>query len=158
MRILVISDSHGRRSSLVEVVRIMNQPGAPDRIIHLGDMRSDATYLREHLSQPILSVPGNCDWATPEEEERVECIEGVRLFLCHGHTQHVKRTLLPLTCRARELEVQAALFGHTHSPFKEFDQGVLLLNPGALQDDKCALLTLENGEFNAQLLTLDALC
>ena len=157
MRVLVISDSHGRRTTLEDVAAICEKPGAPDMIIHLGDHISDARYLRQRVRQPVLAVPGNCDWSE-EPEERVEKLGGVEVLICHGHTLRVKQTLLPLACRAQEKGVRAALFGHTHAPFMGYEYGVLLLNPGALQDEKCAMLTIEQGEIRGELTNLDKLC
>ena len=157
MKILVISDSHGRRTTLEDVVSICGRPGAPDMIVHLGDNISDARYLRQRVTQPVLAVPGNCDWSD-EEAERVEKIGGIDMLICHGHTLHVKQTLLPLACRAQEKGVRAALFGHTHTQFMGYEYGVLLLNPGALKDEKCALMEVEKGEVRAELMNINKLC
>lgn len=157
MRILVLSDSHGRKSALSAVAEACGREGAPDAVIHLGDCIGDARYLRQMIGQPVICVPGNCDYSE-EVPERVECIEGARLLICHGHTQRVKHSLLPLTCRAEELEVQAALFGHTHAPMMTYEHGVLLLNPGALMDERCAMMEIEGGEIRAKLMRLDMLC
>ena len=157
MRILVVSDSHGRRTTMEDVVSICQRPGAPDMVIHLGDHIGDARQIREKVRQPVLAVPGNCDWSD-EEAERVENLGGVNVLICHGHTLRVKQTLLPLACRAQEKGVRAALFGHTHAPYMAYEYGILLLNPGALKDEKCAMLEIENGEIRAQLMNLDKLC
>ena len=157
MKILVISDSHGRRTTLEDVVRLCESPNAPDMIIHLGDHNSDAKYIRERVKTPVLAVPGNCDWSD-EEPERVEYLGGAEIFLCHGHTLRVKQTLLPLACRAQEKGVRAALFGHTHAPFLGYEYGVLLLNPGALRDERCALMEIDQGEIRARLCCIDKLC
>ena len=157
MRILVISDSHGRRSTLEDVVTICERSGAPDMIVHLGDNISDARYLRQRVRQPVLAVPGNCDWSD-ETAERVENLGGVNLLICHGHTLNVKRTLLSLSCRAQEAGVRAALFGHTHTQYMAYEYGVLLLNPGALKDEKCAVLEIEQGEISAVLTDVNKLC
>ena len=158
MRILVISDSHGRRSTLEDVVAICGKSGAPDVIIHLGDHFSDAQYLRARVKQRVIAVPGNCDCLRDEREEIIERLGGVDMLICHGHTLRVKQTLLPLVCRAREAEVRAALFGHTHAQLMEYEMGVLLINPGALKDEKCAVLEIENGEIRGELTNLDKLC
>lgn len=157
MRILVISDSHGRRTTLEDVVTICERDGAPDMVVHLGDNISDARYLRQRIRQPVLAVPGNCDWSD-EQAERVENLYGVDILICHGHTLNVKRTLLSLACRAQEKEVRAALFGHTHAQYMAYEYGILLLNPGALKDEKCAIMEIEKGEIRAQLTSLDKLC
>lgn len=158
MRILVLSDSHGYRHTLDKVVSFCHSGEALDAIIHLGDYISDAQYLSERVNQRMIFVPGNCDWGDGEKEEIVECLGGVECLLCHGHTLRVKHTLLPLACRAREAGVRAALFGHTHIQRMEYEEGVLLLNPGALADEKCAVMEIEKGEIRAKLTSLNELC
>lgn len=157
MKYLVISDSHGRRTTLEDVVRVCSGSGAPDAVIHLGDNISDARYLRQRIRQPVVAVPGNCDWSD-EEAEIVENLCGENVLICHGHTLHVKQTLLPLACRAQEKGVKAALFGHTHAPFLGYEYGILLLNPGALKDEKCAVMEIRDGEIHARLAMIDKLC
>lgn len=158
MRILVISDSHGRRSSLCMVAERMEKPDAPEVIMHLGDFALDAKYLRERVRQKVISVPGNCDWGATEQTEQIERMEDVDILLCHGHTYRVKQTLLPLACRAQEAGVRTVLFGHTHAAFCGYEHGILMLNPGALQDERCAMLTVQAGKIRAELLRLDDFC
>ena len=49
---------------------------------------------------------------------------------------------------------QVACFGHTHKPFCEYRDGVLLINPGTCTlRGACALLTIDqSGSFQAELL------
>ena len=157
MRILVISDSHGRRTTMEDVVTVCHGPHAPDMVIHLGDHIGDARYIRERITQPVLAVPGNCDWSD-EEPERVENLGGVSVLLCHGHTRNVKSSLISLACLAQEKGVKAALFGHTHAPYAAYEYGILLLNPGALRDEKCAVVEIVRGEVLAQLMNINKLC
>ena len=51
MKILVISDSHGRRSTLEDVAVICDGANAPDMVVHLGDNIADARYLRQRISK-----------------------------------------------------------------------------------------------------------
>lgn len=158
MRILVISDSHARHDMLDLLVEKAQRIDFPDVIMHLGDMISDAKYLRRCVSQPVIAVTGNCDWGKPYEEEFIEHVEGLDILLCHGHTYRVKQTLLPLTLRAREVGAQIALFGHTHTPFQAYEQGILLLNPGAFMNEQCAILTVKGAHAEAELLRVEDLC
>lgn len=157
MRILVISDSHGRRTTLEDVITICEGANAPDTIIHLGDHISDTRYLQQRIKQRIIAVPGNCDWSN-EPAELIENLGGAAVLICHGHTLNVKQTLFPIACRAQERGVKAALFGHTHAQYMAYEYGILLLNPGALKDEKCAILEIERGEIRPQLTKLDKLC
>jgi putative phosphoesterase len=158
MKFLVISDSHGRTSALEEIVQLCKRDPSYDAVIHLGDYERDARYIRERIRQPVYGVPGNRDFVFGDDSELVLPIGGVRMLLTHGHRYHVKMNLFSLGYRAAEAEVQAVLFGHTHAQYNGYEQGVLFLNPGALQDEKCAVLTVEKGEISAKLTRLEKIC
>ena len=57
--------------------------------------------------------------------------------------------------RAKELECNAVIFGHTHLPFIEELGGVLLINPGSCsyysQVKTYAVLTVKDGKINAYI-------
>jgi len=158
MKLLVISDSHGRLSALQEVAALCNRDKTFAGVIHLGDFERDARYIQKLIKQPVYSVCGNCDWGSRGDSDLVQMFDGVRILMTHGHAYRVKMYLLPLAYRAQEIEVRAALFGHTHAQFMGYEAGVLLLNPGALQNEKCAVLTIEKGEISALLTSLEKLC
>ncbi|MCM1106762.1 MAG: metallophosphoesterase [Blautia sp.] len=127
-KILVLSDSHGNLNNMVFAATAVS----PDMIIHLGDCWADAGQLkRKFPTIPMERVPGNCDYEH-EFLERVLLIEGKRVLLCHGHTFNVKAGYLALELGAKEREVDAALFGHTHRVFYETHNGITLLNPGSI--------------------------
>ncbi len=155
MKILVVSDSHGNRRYLEEAVKKVS----PERIFHLGDGYADAEWLHEKYPQiPLVQVCGNCDGGMSYEEEKVITVGGVRILLCHGHTLRVKYSLLTAVYAAKEREVQAVLFGHTHRPLVEYEEGILLFNPGTIGDrtkPTYGVLTIENGTCYPQVERLD---
>ena len=61
---------------------------------------------------------------------------------------------LALASAAAAKGAQVACFGHTHKPFCEYRDGVLLINPGTCTlRGACALLTIDqSGSFQAELL------
>lgn len=156
MKIIVVSDSHYDRAALSSLAEDIARRGDMDALIHLGDVESDAQWLKEHLNCPVYSVPGNCDLNFRDPAERVLTLDGVSMLICHGHTLRVKYTLDALCYRAQEMGVSLALFGHTHAPCLRLENdGILLLNPGALRDGRYALLETENGQLlTPSLLTL----
>ncbi len=158
MKILVISDSHRRRATLDAFCRLCERPDAPGVIVHLGDHVSDARQIKQRVRQRVIAVPGNCDWGDEGPEEIIERLDWADVLICHVHTLRVKYSLLSIVCRAREADVKAALFGHTHAPLLEYEEGILLLNPGALQDGRYAILDTAGGALRAELKTLEGLC
>lgn len=128
MKILVLSDSHGN----IENMKYAVDEAMPDMIIHLGDCWSDVEYLiEEYPDVPLERVPGNCDYER-ELLERIIEIEGKSVMICHGHTYNVKSGYYNLEMAAMEKEVDAVLFGHTHRVFYDYNNGLLMLNPGSV--------------------------
>ena len=84
-------------------------------------------------------VPGNCDWGSCDQPERLLEIGGVRIFALHGHTRNVKRSPMAAMYAAKEYGAQVLLFGHTHVPLVDNDGSLLTLNPGAA-GTRCAHL------------------
>ena len=129
MKILVFADTHGETSAAQRII----ENERPDQIFHLGDCVRDAEELERCFpTLPICTVPGNNDWFSQEQTEKIVCVEGFRIFLCHGHTTKVKHTLSAQWLKAKNAGCRLSLFGHTHSPYQEEREGVLLFNPGSL--------------------------
>ena len=139
MRALVFSDSHGRVQPMLDAVELYR----PDVIFHLGDVVRDGEKVRLAFPQtPFYQVRGNCDWDRADQEtEGVARLAGKTVFYLHGHTQYVKSGLTHAVARARALGADLLLYGHTHRPQEDDCGGLLAVNPGAIQDGLCALLT-----------------
>ncbi len=125
---VILSDSHGRRGNVKKIEHLF---GENDFIVHLGDGSSDLKETFSNYPDKTFIMKGNCDFCYGMEEYVIEA-EGVRILCCHGHKYGVKRTLIKLAARARELGCDAALYGHTHTARIEEVEGVLTINPGAL--------------------------
>ena len=131
MRILVLSDSHGNVENMARCVERTD----PNIILHLGDCQRDAEALhRQFPAIPMQSVPGNCDWSSTEEPERLIELGGKRILMMHGHTRSVKYTLLNAVYAARECGADILLFGHTHHALADHDGGLWIMNPGSVGD------------------------
>ena len=132
MKILVLSDSHSALRFMYHCVDAV----MPDVILHLGDHYDDAEALAEEYPDiRMYHVPGNCDrYRCPPDalEIMTPVIDGVRLYMTHGHRHHVKMDIGRLLSDAREAGAQAALYGHTHVPncYQDTD-GLWILNPGS---------------------------
>ena len=76
MRILVLSDSHGCVDPMQQCVELVQ----PQAILHLGDCARDADRLgRLYPRIPLLGVPGNCDYGSADQPERLTELGGVRI-------------------------------------------------------------------------------
>lgn len=141
MRILVFSDSHGRVSPMLDAVDIYK----PDAVFHLGDVVRDGEKVRlAYPKLPFYQVQGNCDLGLADcETEGVARLGGRTVFYLHGHTRHVKLGIGQAVAAARAIGADVLLFGHTHRPLYVESDGLLTVNPGAILDGRCALLSWE---------------
>lgn len=57
---------------------------------------------------------------------------GHKVFLTHGHLYGVSYTMAKLREEAENCGADVAIFGHTHRPFMEEQNDILLLNPGSV--------------------------
>lgn len=160
MKILVISDTHGREENMHQVLK---KTGRPDLILHLGDSEGGEDIIRQIADCPMHLVAGNCDFFCRYPKDKIVEVAGVRIFMTHGHYYYVNMGTNELTAAAIRNRCQIALFGHTHVPL--LDQripGLTILNPGSLSKPRqeghrpsYALLELEDGKLiNASLHVL----
>ena len=130
MRILVLSDSPGDESAIKRAV--MAQPKA-EVVIHLGDGEAECQRARRSFPEKMfLQVRGNCDWASDLPAAGTMELEGVKIFYTHGHAYGVKSGLYNAVCAAREQGARVLLYGHTHKAYMDYEDGLYILNPGAL--------------------------
>lgn len=128
MRIGVISDTHRITRNIIEELK--EKPF--DLIIHLGDFIKDAEKIEEILEVEVIKIKGNCDFMEFDgDEELIKILGDKKFLLTHGHKYRVKYTLDNLYYKAKELEVDVVLFGHTHNSFNENIEGILFFNPGS---------------------------
>jgi uncharacterized protein len=155
MRIIVFSDTHG---NYPEAIKAVDDASPVDLIVHLGDELQDASFIAMATGIPVLMVAGNCDPGHPAPRERCEELDGLRVFMTHGDRYHVKAGTAALTKKALAEKARIALFGHTHLPMIQDQEGVLLVNPGTLSkrgsSRNFALLIIDNGSVAARIVTL----
>lgn len=153
MRILVLSDSHGRRQRMKKVFAGQSF----DAAIFLGDGLKD--FLESAALHPSLlyySVAGNCDPFARENPVKIIEIEKKRIFLTHGHLHQVKSGLNRLKSSARETGAEIVLYGHTHRSDIEYDKELLLMNPGSLGDGRGSygILEITSAGVNPRIMQL----
>lgn len=152
MKILVLSDSH----SSYNFMRYCIEKICPQHVIHLGDHYDDATVMAEEFSHiRFHQVPGNCDFSCRGPgfvDTMCYPIEGVRIFMTHGHKQGVKGGIERLLREASQLEAQIVLFGHTHEALCfQGQDGIWVLNPGSCRgwSGTVGLVELADGKISA---------
>lgn len=129
MKVLVVSDTHGKEDHLLEAVRLE----APfDYMIHLGDIGKLEEYIEELTGYPCFAVKGNNDWRSMLPSESIIMIGGKRAFLTHGHHFGVSYGLRDLKRYAENLNCEIAIFGHTHVPELVQERNFTCFCPGSL--------------------------
>lgn len=130
MRILVTSDTHGDSGSLRRA--ILAQPKA-DIVIHLGDGGDDVEKVRFSFpNKTFLQVRGNCDWGSAVPTAGEYTAQGKKIFYTHGHNYGVKSGDYTIISEARSRKADILLFGHTHQPREDYEDGLYIMNPGRL--------------------------
>ena len=130
MKVLIVSDTHGREQNLAEA---LEQTGPIDQLIHLGDVEGGAEHIRELAGDaPAAIIAGNNDFFCDLPNERIFTIGGHRIFMTHGHGYFVHSGTLYLKREARKKGAEIVMFAHPHKPYMEEDNELLVLNPGSL--------------------------
>ena len=148
MKVLICSDSHTRLDYFQKVMELEK----PELVIFAGDHSTDALDISLVYEKiPFKIVRGNTDFSDRKTEDELKFeINGKKVLLTHGHLQWVKSSLNELEIRAKEEEVDICIFGHTHRELEIEKDGILYLNPGALQDRKYIIYDGKN--FNQKTL------
>jgi putative phosphoesterase len=129
-----------------------------DLVLHAGDLISASLLDELALYAPVRTVKGNVD---PPEVDLPETLEfnfgGARVAMIHdsGRKEGRRRRLA-----RRFPDARVVVFGHSHIPFLEDEDGLLLLNPGSPTDKRrqpdrtFALLHAEGGRVRAEVVVL----
>src|SRR5215204_6691901 len=155
---IVIADTHIPRRAKVLPASLLPHLARADLILHAGDL-PHPTLLEELAAYaPARAVRGNRD---PPEAGLPETLEfefgGARVAMTHDFgTKRGRRSRM----QRRFPEARIVVFGHSHIPWLEDQDGLLLLNPGSPTDRRrqpnhtFALLRAEDGEVMAEILAL----
>ena len=153
MKLLVISDTHRNIENAVSLINKLK----PDYVLHLGDVCEDSKRLCDIFPKLIvLSVIGNNDYSLMYPDfplERVFEIDNKKIFMCHGHKYRVKLGIYSLLLRAKELNADIALFGHTHEKLLEKEDGIIILNPGSTRS--YGIIEINDEEIDVKLENYD---
>ncbi len=148
MKILIFSDSHGSFGAMMSAIE---REGKVDMIIHAGDVCADIEDLQFAYPRTcVAGVRGNNDFFVRDfPDERLFEVEGVKIFVTHGHLFGVKYSLDGLVKAAIERNADICVFGHTHVTCKEEQGGVVLYNPGRASRGY-GVLICDNGNFSLE--------
>ncbi|GGA42712.1 metallophosphoesterase family protein [Paenibacillus physcomitrellae] len=161
MIIGIVSDTHLRGGKVKLPDKLTEAFKEVDYILHLGDWTSLEVYDQLTALAPVDGIAGNNDGYDIIErfgEKKILSFEGVRIGLVHGHEPYSSRLATPQKARkAFEGDsVTCILFGHSHQPYLQTEDGVLLFNPGSPTDKRrekqysFGLLEINGGQVSAR--------
>ena len=143
MKALVISDSHGAVGNFLDV---LEKHKDIKTIFFLGDGADDVEELVYLLKdRNVIAVRGNCDFSSNAPYSIVKDFNSKRIYLTHGHMEHVKYGLGELKIMARNEKADLALYGHTHEQMSDYDDGLYIFNPGSLRDGRYGIIDVVVG-------------
>lgn len=148
MKILICSDSHTRLEYFQKAIETEN----PELVIFAGDHSTDAIDMSLAYDKiPFRIVRGNTDYYDRETEDtEIFEINGKKIMLTHGHLFGVKGNMNALEKKAVSENVDICIYGHTHIEYMKEKDGIIYLNPGALQDKKYVIY--DGKEFEQKIL------
>lgn len=129
MKILIISDTHGKNDAYLELIE---QESPLDMVIHCGDIEGSEYLMAEAAGCPIQMVTGNNDFFSDLPAEKEFQIGKYKIWLTHGHTYYVSMNNEYIKREARARGVDVVMYGHTHRPVLDVEDDLITLNPGSL--------------------------
>lgn len=129
MKVLIVSDTHRRNDNFIKVLERV----APiDMVIHCGDAEGSEYFLEEAAGCPLQIVMGNNDFFSELPKELEFYIGKYKVWVLHGHNYYVSAGNETLKKEARGRGVDIVMYGHTHRPVVDMEEGLIAVNPGSL--------------------------
>lgn len=156
MKILIVSDSHGNMLAVREAIK-KEQP--IDMLFHCGDVEGNVNLIEDMAGCPCHVVSGNCDFFSGLPKEKIVEVSDKKFFITHGHNYGVSYGSDRLFYLAKQCGYDVVMYGHTHVPFIEKQEGVWIINPGSISRPRTstreytyAVMDIdENGDVSVRL-------
>ncbi len=129
MRVLIVSDTHGRHTGLD---RVLEEAGEIDMFIHLGDVEGGEEYIDAVVGCEKHMVKGNNDFFSELPKEEEFRIGNYKAFITHGHGYYVSLDPEYIREEGKARKADIVMFGHTHRPYFEQKDNMIVLNPGSV--------------------------
>lgn len=130
MKILIVSDSHGR-SRYLDLAYERVKP--IDMLIHLGDLEGDEEHIRSLGATETVLVSGNNDYFTDLPREEFIEIGHFKVMVTHGHRYSVNFKNDIIKDAARKQGADIVMYGHTHRPLIDMSWNeIWAVNPGSI--------------------------
>jgi uncharacterized protein len=163
MRIGVLSDTHIPARARALPPALFTIFDGVDLILHAGDLVEERILTELAALAPVEAVAGNMDSFFLHMKlgrKKVLDLGGFRIGLVHGDmgSDRSKTPQRALETFKKD-RVQCVVFGHSHQPCLQTENGVILFNPGSPTDRRreprhsCGILTLTD-TIHAEIIYL----
>ena len=161
MLIAVIADTHMPRGPRRLPDDCVWRLASADLILHAGDVMTASTLAEIELIGPrVVAVQGNVDDTDLRRQLPIEAtvdVSGSRIGMVHdaGPARGRLRRL-----RQRFPDADAVVFGHSHIPLHETDEGFQIFNPGSPTERRrqpahtMGLAQVRDGRIAFELITV----
>lgn len=129
MRALIISDTHRKNDNYFKA---LEQTAPVDMVIHCGDAEGSEYLITEAAGCPVKIVLGNNDFFSDLPRELEFDLDGHKVWVTHGHNYYVSMGNETLKAEARARGVDIVMYGHSHKPVVDRENGLIAVNPGSL--------------------------
>jgi putative phosphoesterase len=160
--VAVISDTHMPRGLRRLPDACVKRLQAADAILHAGDlMELEVLQFLQGLGPPVHAVRGNVDSSqliTRLPAMRTVELEGVRIGMVHDAGPKDGRLA---RMQRRFPDAQAVVFGHSHIPLHEAEDGFQIFNPGSPTERRrsprhtMGMATIDGRTLTFELIVLD---
>ena len=130
MMLLVLSDTHAFKLEDLPKT-LLKKIEEADLVVHAGDFDTYEFYHELQRSANLKAVAGNSDDYEIIQELPETLKFEVGDFGVGVTHMPIFDDFSDLIYKAKELEVDIMIFGHTHRPFLKEVGGIVLLNPGS---------------------------
>lgn len=158
MKVGILSDTHIRKGRVLPQF-VWEALVNVDMILHAGDIVSDSLLEELAVLAPVVAVRGNCDgWVGNLPEKAVTQLGFLKVGITHGYLGKGNDTPERAYNTFLEDQVDIIIFGHSHCPYKNFHQKILLFNPGSPTDKRgqeyhsMGILIVEDKSYDIQHL------
>lgn len=127
MKMLVVSDNHGDRQILTDIVNRYRDD--VDIMVHCGDSELVPTSMPMTAFHAVL---GNNDYGIDYPVQRTLTVGEDRILVVHGDRDRVNYSMTPLLLRGQAENATIVCYGHTHQLAVSVEQGILFINPGSI--------------------------
>ena len=130
MRVLIVSDTHGRNSGYLD---LLEQSEKMDMVIHCGDVEGSEYLISESAGCKTVIVQGNNDYFSGLPHELTVQLGKYKVWITHGHTYGIYSGNARIEQEMNRRGADFAVVGHTHIPKIEWcGEDKAIINPGSI--------------------------